>query len=102
LGARFCAVPDLVGAFFALLSVGGLVFGVGGMHPPLPLCVGCFGLGFSRNCLGFVLESDREGGFSGFLSMDGVVFTGGRMTPPSFFVYERGVFVEVCAGCGRV
>ena len=52
--------------------------------PPPPLCVGCFGLGFSRNCLGFVLESDREGGFSGFLSMDGVVFTGGCMTPPPF------------------
>ena len=57
------------------------------MTPPSPLYgwVECFALGFSRNGLGFVLESDRDGVFFGFLSSDGVVFTCGCMTPPSPF-----------------
>ena len=42
-------------------------------------------LGFSRNGLGFYLESDRIGGVFGFLLSIGVVFTGGCMTPPSPF-----------------
>jgi hypothetical protein len=46
-------------------------------------------LGFSRNGLGFVLESDRDGAFFGFLSSDGVVFTCGCVTPLPFF---GGVF----------
>ncbi len=63
--------------------------GVGGMTPPLPpsCWVWCFGLDFSRNCLGFVLESVEGGGVFGFLSVDGLVFTYGQGTPPSLFWY---------------
>jgi len=55
--------------------------------PPSPLYgwVECFALGFSRNGLGFVLESDRDGAFFGFLSLGGAVFTCGCVTPPPFF-----------------
>ena len=58
-------VPFVVGGFFQVP-----------MYDPPPLrCVGVWiGLGFSRNCLGFFLESDRGGAFSGLLSFWGGCF----------------------------
>ena len=73
----------LIGGVFGLLPGIGAFFVVGCVNPPFPLyLLGCFGLGFSRNCLGFVLESVAGGGIFMFLFVDGVVFTGGCMTPP--------------------
>ena len=59
------------------------------MHdPPLPplRCVGVwFGLGFSRNCLGFYLESDRGGAFFGLLPSWGGRFRFRCVTPLCVF-----------------
>ena len=91
----------LIGGVFGFLSLWGDVFALGCMTPPPPPCtvVYCRGLGialgFSRNGLGFVLESDRDGAFFGFLSSDGAVFTCGCMTPPPFF---RGVLAFLFEG----
>jgi len=68
--------------------------------PPLPplRCVGVwFGLGFSRNCLGFFLESDRGGAFFGLLSLWGGCFRFRCVTP--LYVFSL-LWLVLGWGCG--
>jgi len=66
------------------------------MTPPSPLYVVWSGFGFSRNCLGFFLESDRDGAFFGLLPSWGDCFTFRCVTPPMFFLMVGGFGL----GCG--
>ena len=86
----------VIGGVFGFLSLWGGLFGFRCMTPLPPLrCVGVWvGLGFSRNCLCFFVESDRGGAVFGLLSLWGVCFRFRCVTPPLCF------FLVVVSACG--